>query len=41
MKASHLGFALLGLFLACGIAAAGYFIGQTMVNAKTAVHLAD
>ncbi|MEM7508300.1 MAG: SIMPL domain-containing protein [Pseudomonadota bacterium] len=33
-RSSHLGIAFAGLFLAAGIAVAGYFIGQTMLAAK-------
>ena len=31
----------MGVFLACGIAAGGYFIGQTMYNAKVALNTAE
>tara|TARA_R110002072_G_scaffold242092_1_gene400881 strand:+ start:120 stop:845 length:726 start_codon:yes stop_codon:yes gene_type:complete len=31
----------LGLFLAFGLAACGYFIGQTMYNAKVAINIAE
>lgn len=31
----------LGLFLALGIASCGYFIGQTMYNAKVAINIAE
>lgn len=30
-----------GLFVACGIAVAGYFVGQTMYNAKVALNTAE
>ncbi|MEM7239526.1 MAG: SIMPL domain-containing protein [Pseudomonadota bacterium] len=33
-RSSHIGIAAAGLFLAAGIAVAGYFIGQTMLAAK-------
>ncbi|MBY8975958.1 SIMPL domain-containing protein [Rhodobacteraceae bacterium NNCM2] len=33
-RTQHIGIALAGLFLAAGIAVAGYFIGQTMLAAK-------
>ncbi len=38
---NHLGLSLLGIFLATGIAIGGYFIGQTMYNAKVALNTAE
>ena len=35
------GLIFLGIFLASGIAAAGYFVGQTMYNAKVALNTAE
>jgi hypothetical protein len=40
-KESRSGLFLPGLFLAVGIAVAGYFIGQTMYNAKVALNTAE
>ena len=37
----HAGLFSLGIFLAIGIAASGYFIGQTMYNAKVALNTAE
>lgn len=38
---NQLGLALLGLFLAIGLSVGGYFIGQTMYNAKVALNTAE
>jgi len=35
------GLFFLGLFISCGLAASGYFIGQTMYNAKVALNTAQ
>lgn len=40
-NANHSGLFSLGLFLAFGIAVGGYFIGQTMYNAKVALNTAE
>lgn len=41
MKSNSIGLIFLGLFVAAGIAAGGYFIGQTMYNAKVALNTAE
>jgi len=38
---NSLGLAFLGIFLAVGIAIGGYFVGQTMYNAKVALNTAE
>ncbi|WP_444996662.1 SIMPL domain-containing protein [Aliikangiella sp. IMCC44359] len=40
-KNNQVGIVLLGVFLACGLATSGYFIGQTMFNAKVALNTAE
>lgn len=40
-KQNHFGLVLLGLLLAVGIALAGYFVGQTLYNAKVAINTAE
>lgn len=40
-KLSHSGLLYMGVFLAIGIAVGGYFIGQTMYNAKVALNTAE
>lgn len=40
-KLSHSGLLYMGVFLALGIAVGGYFIGQTMYNAKVALNTAQ
>ncbi|MTI10917.1 MULTISPECIES: SIMPL domain-containing protein [Curvivirga] len=40
-KPNQTGFIFLGLFLALGITLGGYFIGQTMYNAKVALNTAE
>ncbi len=41
MKFNVLGLIFLGIFLAVGLAIGGYFIGQTMYNAKMALNTAE
>jgi len=41
MKNNTIPFVVLGLFLAIGLIGGGYFIGQTMYNAKVAVNTAE
>lgn len=41
METNRQGLLSLGIFLALGLAAAGYFIGQTMYNAKVALNTAE
>lgn len=41
MDSKFLGFLVLGLFLAVGLIGGGYFIGQTMYNAKVAINVAE
>jgi len=40
-NANPVGLLLLGAFIACGLASAGYFVGQTMYNAKVALNTAE
>ncbi len=40
-EGGHSGFTLLGLFVAAGLAIAGYFVGQTLYNAKVALNTAE
>lgn len=40
-KSQHIGLMVLGAFLAVGIALGGYFIGQTMYNAKVGLNTAQ
>jgi len=40
-NSNPLGLMLLGAFIACGLASAGYFVGQTMYNAKVALNTAE
>ena len=40
-NSSFLGLSFLGIFLAIGIAISGYFVGQTMYNAKVALNTAE
>ena len=40
MKYSQYGLIILGAFLAVGLAVSGYFVGQTMYNAKVAINTA-
>lgn len=41
MKSNSAGLFFLGLFVAAGVAAGGYFVGQTMYNAKVALNTAE
>ena len=41
MKHARIELVILGLVLAVGIAAAGYFVGQTLYNAKVAINTAE
>lgn len=41
MKHARIELVILGLVLAMGIAAAGYFVGQTLYNAKVAINTAE
>ena len=41
MKQARIELVILGLVLAMGIAAAGYFVGQTLYNAKVAINTAE
>ena len=41
MKSNSVGLFFLGLFVAAGVAAGGYFVGQTMYNAKVALNTAE
>ena len=41
IKENSLGLFLLGIFIATGIALGGYFVGQTMYNAKVALNTAE
>lgn len=38
---NSLGLLLLGALIACGLASAGYFVGQTLYNAKVALNTAE
>ena len=40
-KENQGGLLFLGLFVALGLAAAGYFVGQTLYNAKVALNTAE
>lgn len=40
-KTNQTGLIFLGIFLACGLSIGGYFVGQTMYNAKVALNTAE